>query len=561
MTRQGAELGRSWAIAAWALGALTVVVTLLRHRRFWHDDAFITARYARRLARTGSLRWNEGDELVEGFTSLVDVWLTAPLHLLWAPAEAAVQAVHGLLWVVALAYTRRWLHRRHGPGATTEVAWVWLAATSGLWIWILGGLETPLHAAAIVVAMTLAIDALESPLDPSLGWGASAALGTLFAIRPDGASFGLVVGVMMTARLGLSAGPVHARRRAWLRFAVGGLLPLVLVQTWRYGVFGEWVPNTVIAKAWGVPRATLLQTGSAYAAGALTAAPFLLPAALALGVATTLRRRQWIPVTLLATVAAAVLLVAWAGGDHMVAHRLLLPVAGPAALLVAEVLPTLSRLTQRVVASLALSGLLAQWVVPPYNLERDPAARVGEVMGRFLDRHLPPGSIVATATAGSTPFFADGLVFVDTLGLNDRHIARREVGGIAVEWQRVPGHAKGDGAYVLDRAPDVVVVGPAQGETVGEPMFLTDVELGEDARFAARYVALSFDVARTVHADPSHWWHTELDLPLVVHVRRDSEVLERLLPLADEQVWPAECAIPHCVGVPLPRCTLARHER
>jgi hypothetical protein len=46
---------------------------------------------------------------------------------------------------------------------------------------------------------------------------------------------------------------------------------------------------------------------------------------------------------------------------------------------------------------------------------------------------------------------------------------------------------KGDGRYVLDRRPDFVIVGPAEGTLVSEPWFLSDLELARDPRFADQY--------------------------------------------------------------------------
>jgi hypothetical protein len=58
----------------------------------------------------------------------------------------------------------------------------------------------------------------------------------------------------------------------------------------------------------------------------------------------------------------------------------------------------------------------------------------------------------------------------------------------------MPGHAKGDGAYVLARRPDFVIVGPAEGIDARPAddegaFFLTDLELMENAEFARCYRA------------------------------------------------------------------------
>src|SRR5262249_20059070 len=155
--------------------------------------------------------------------------------------------------------------------------------------------------------------------------------------------------------------------------------------------------------------------------------------------------------------------VAYIGGDHMPVSRMVLPAIFPAALLLTAVLARLMTLNGRWVGPAAFATVLfvtgAQIDEPRLNAQyADPAAFVGTIVGRHIASTWPRGSLVALNTAGSTPFYADDLVFLDMLGLNDAHIARRPVTDIELAWQRVPGHLKGDGAYVLSRKPDYVVI-------------------------------------------------------------------------------------------------------
>jgi len=117
----------------------------------------------------------------------------------------------------------------------------------------------------------------------------------------------------------------------------------------------------------------------------------------------------------------------------------------------------------------------------------DPAAFVGTIVGRHIASRWPQGSLVALNTAGATPFYAPDLRFLDMLGLNDARIARRTVDTIELPWQTVPGHLKGDGAYVLRRRPDYIIIGPAEGATIREPMFLSDLEISRDPLFGSNY--------------------------------------------------------------------------
>jgi len=95
--------------------------------------------------------------------------------------------------------------------------------------------------------------------------------------------------------------------------------------------------------------------------------------------------------------------------------------------------------------------------------------------------HWPAGSLVALNTAGAPAYFSPGMRFIDMLGLNDWHIARRTISTVNEPMQRLPGHAKGDGAYVLSREPDFIIAGYAEGQEVTQSSFFGDRELARSA--------------------------------------------------------------------------------
>ncbi len=141
---------------------------------------------------------------------------------------------------------------------------------------------------------------------------------------------------------------------------------------------------------------------------------------------------------------------------------------------------------------MAVTAALAAcaWLQPLRPM--DAAAYVGTVVGRHVAAAWPAGALVALNTAGSTPYLNLDKRFIDMLGLNDATIARRAVTAPTLPQQRVPGHAKGDGAYVVSRRPDFVILGPAEGIAARPPgdagaFFLSDLELLESAEFARCY--------------------------------------------------------------------------
>ncbi len=76
-----------------------------------------------------------------------------------------------------------------------------------------------------------------------------------------------------------------------------------------------------------------------------------------------------------------------------------------------------------------------------------------ERLGRRLADILPPGTTIACGSIGAIRYYSD-FPIIDILGLTDRWIAR--YGKIVA---RQPGHLKTDGEYILERSPDLLLLG------------------------------------------------------------------------------------------------------
>ena len=78
------------------------------------------------------------------------------------------------------------------------------------------------------------------------------------------------------------------------------------------------------------------------------------------------------------------------------------------------------------------------------------------MVGNWLHEHEPPGTWIAVNPAGALPYAAD-LPAIDMLGLADREIARTPISSLGMG--RLAGHEKGNGASVLRRRPEVILMG------------------------------------------------------------------------------------------------------
>lgn len=473
------------------LAVAVLAVLLVKHRAFFHDDAFITLRYALNLAQTGLPQWNPG-EWAEGYTSLLHMAAIGGLIRLGLAPVWAAQALNGAAALALLWLTFRAAGLAQGPApdrAARLFTVLAVAATPSIAIWVLGGLEAVMVAALLMAGLCCLLADLHTPRPRLVALAALAFAGAVLT-RLDASVFIAGCGLGLVAA---GHGPL-SRRLARAVFIVGLPAAVAFAQMGvRLSVYGEAFPLTFYAKA-DLPLVQRLASGVPYLARAAVAVPVLalaVIAALLAGLGGRLRpeaRLIALPVALQAGY------ILWAGGDHMPAARMLVPLVAPAALLVLALGSGVSHRAAQGLTGLAAAAALALALIrPPQTM--DPAAFVGGIVGRHIETAWPRDIAVALNTAGSTPFYAtEGRVFIDMLGLNDPMIAKRQNVPLRTPAQRWPGHAKGDGRYVLSRRPDRIIIGPAEGRRAEDAWFLSGVEMAETAEFRRCYAAVVEEV-------------------------------------------------------------------
>ena len=232
---------------------------------FLTDDAFISFRYVRNLLEGHGLVFNPG-EYVEGYTNFL--WILE-LAALWG--LFGVRPEHAANWL-SVAYTAAtlaalwwWLARSPSRHDRSFLAWLALgllgsSATFAVWT-AGGGLETRQFTCFLVVAVVcLAVHRHQH-------WGllaASVSLAAAALTRPEGlllaaCCFGwFMVQRLLTVRWspgwaeGLAATLATVVRRLGWRELVYLVAPFAILVAahflWRYGYYGEWLPNTYYAK-------------------------------------------------------------------------------------------------------------------------------------------------------------------------------------------------------------------------------------------------------------------------------------------------------------------------
>jgi hypothetical protein len=263
---------------------------------------------------------------------------------------------------------------------------------------------------------------------------------------------------------------------------------------WRLFYYRDLFPNTFYAK--GGLSIAKIAAGCEYLRAFAVAPPYFVPMFILAVVALSISGRwnsktRFYGIMIIAIIAFAVL---W-GGDHMPAYRLFIPAIPVFGLFLSQAIPRLFPVLKSwekiLTAVIALSLAVIPFFHPPAALERakimDQAAFVGSIVGKYVNEYWPPDLLIALNTAGSTPYYCPRDRFVDMIGLNDRHIAKRKIASRPMFWQTIPGHEKGDGEYVLSRKPDYIIIGPAEGTAVATPWFLSDFELSRDKEFLRLY--------------------------------------------------------------------------
>lgn len=472
------------AAAILALAAVLVVAHGAQFGFCLQDDTFISLRYARNLVSGNGLVFNPG-ERVEGYTNPLWTVLCAlpfvlgldpPAFTRWAGLFAAAGGVlaAGALAGMLAPPRERW------PSAAA--AGVLVAAWPAFAIEGAMGLETTLFAA--LAAAGIALFLREVRTEDARPWsGAVLALAAL--TRPEGV---LVAGLVFLADVaGGGWTPARRGRTAW-RWTLCAV-PVAAHLLFRFAYYGDLVPNTFHAKVGGGGSA-ILARGALYAGTwALAAAPLLVLALAGVRLALSRARRAPAAWLVVAVPLVYVLYVIKVGGDYKPTFRFF---ALPFVCLAALAGIAWTRRAAWVVAVLAVAaGLIGlggegrafakqrAWEVPAHL-----------AAGRWLAANVPAGTWIATANAGAIPY-ASGLPTIDMLGLCDAHIARRAVQGMGTG---VAGHEKGDGAYVLERRPRIILFQltrfterPLDARAALQPVWLGERELIADPRFAASY--------------------------------------------------------------------------
>ena len=284
------------------LPALVLVANL---RPVWGitvDDAFISLRYARNLARGLGLVYGAGAR-VEGYTNFSWTLLIAGAMRLGLDGERAAHLL-GAAAAIALLCATWALAARLRPFSRVPCLATWLLATSvPLDVFAASGLETPLYAFLCVAA---AARLHREVTDGGAPWS-----GLLFGLaaltRPEAP---LVLAVLV-----LTVAGVRPTRQGLLRLVMFAA-PVVAHLAFRRAYYGRWLPQTFWAKVHEASPGA----GAAYA-GSWAAKEWPLLVLASAGAVLAVRARHRFQWACVAVAGALIIYIVSIGGDWMPGWR------------------------------------------------------------------------------------------------------------------------------------------------------------------------------------------------------------------------------------------------
>lgn len=510
MNKEKGGAGFLWAIVAAGLG----MATALYGARVWwvhsvDEDAYISLRYARNFLNGDGLVFNPGGEPVEGITNLL--WTLTLAVISWTsglqlPTVALALGVLCGALVLVVAY--HWCYAALASFGASRLEAVLISLAAPLLIAVMpgfafyasSGLETP-GFVLLTLAGLYTLSGTGSSKRYAVG---SLLLGLAALTRPEG---------MLVLAVGVFACALRFERGWWRRVlaaALPGFAVLAAATLWRLWYYGSPVPNTFFVRAKGIE--VVQQWGLPYLIEAAQNTWFPLAYALILAGALLSKDFMTRNLSTLALVPAWCAYVAYAGGDYMPAHRLIVPIlplvwvlAVPALYLIYRKLSGLLGYPSWRAAPAAFGFpalAFAAFVVlqTPDHLKaekRHQAANDGwteyrRSVAEALNARSNPDTLVAANAVGAFGYYSEARI-VDMLGLNDGHIARH---GTKIP-HALPGHQAGDGEYVISREPDYIIpfgIKPEYDVDRTAPYHLSDRQLFRQPEFQENYEPIRFQL-------------------------------------------------------------------
>ncbi len=466
---------------------------------FFSDDSLISLRYANRLLAGEGLTWSEGKP-VEGYSNLLWILLVAipgslGVNLIDAARILGVLGMSVIMFAISFYYVGR--NRIGSVWFPLSVSLLFLSLGGPVAVWAIGGLEQPLYGMLIALTIPLMYSIVESGrIEKKRFLLLSFPLGLLCLTRPDGPIFTVAaVGSLLITSLLEKSKELAANSLLVpifpLIFYVGQLL-------FRIFYYGELVPNTALVKL--TPSSHHFFNGLIYFRDAIVAlAPFSILAILSLILllfSSENRTRIIYPVAIFLPWSAYIIFI---GGDIFPAFRHFIPLVVVFAFALAEgflfsvkLLSRTKKPAHRIIMIFLTFTLFIPYTYIQFTNRHNNRAvterwewrgrDIGLVLKKAFSDRQP---LLAVTAAGCLPYWSE-LPSLDMLGLNDYYLPRNPPKDLG---KGPLGHELGDGKYVLESRPDIIVF-----HVGSPPLFRSGYELKKMPEFHRLYSPISVKI-------------------------------------------------------------------
>ena len=477
---------------------VTSLIILAVHANYYmpfiSDDALISLQYAKRFLQGHGLTWTDGIP-VEGYTNLLWILLASLFGRFGIDLIDSVR----FLGFICISMAGTALVYRHYTTAVSKAlpmvtGLLILVLAAPVAVWTIGGLEQPLIAGLLAWALVLSEKIIERDsvtfrdiLLPSVF------LALLCIARSDGFIFTITVvfAIILIRGFSLSSFRISLQMLILPSFFYAAQLCFRLVY------YGEWLPNTALVKV-SLSSTHFFQGAQYVLNGFLALSPFselaLLFAVLSLIDKPKRARTIFLLVTGLVWLTYAIVI----GGDIFPAWRHMIPFIIIMALVISDGMELLEKQVKGHVFTttviIILTGMFGWYSFNQFeDSENRRAVKErwewnGKVIGLLLKRGFGPYQpTIAVTASGSLPYWSE-LPAIDMLGLNDYYLPRHPPEDFGSGWL---GHELGDGQYVLDREPDLIVFRRPKGGK--KARFLSGRQMQEMPEFYRLYTLVRFE--------------------------------------------------------------------
>ncbi|MDD3647190.1 MAG: hypothetical protein PHS44_01665 [Candidatus Dojkabacteria bacterium] len=475
------------------------------------DDAFISFRYAKNFAEGHGLVFNPNEPPVEGYTNFLWIMILA-IGYKTGLGIVVFSKILGYLCSVGTVILILFYEWGKKISPHIQVLAAIILSSSGIFtVWGSSGMETSLFTFLLTLSLLLFLKITQHNPEKASGKKVlylSVLLSLLALTRPEGYLVFIILGLLF-----LTFQIITNKRlaiKSLMCYTLPFLIVVVVQLTFRLLYYQDILPNTFYNKVGsGIDQYLrgIRYTKDFVVANSVT---ILFTCVYFLSKRKKKKNNNLLPISL-AVLGIYATYIIYIGGDVMPAFRFFSPLFPLVAILASlGVDRTIDFFTKKLGYSLKkqfklflysfigatlITANLFMWKYDReigIHLKSDCVAEAGKESGLWLKNNFSSDTLIATNAAGAIPFYSE-LKTIDMLGLNDRHIAKRDMPDMG---KGFPGHEKTDGIYILSQNPDIIIFASSTGSS--KPLFVSDKEVYEILEFQEKYelVEISLDSGR-----------------------------------------------------------------